>query len=168
MRYVKPNAGTVATVANKVIPAADFFAGFFLCAFAAGAAITGFVLALAVNVFFLLIMLGAVPTIALYTQYFRGSVKSGTHSFSQDGNLETATKLWKQIQGSFTESYALPIMEKMFQHAATKERHDYGCRSCAERAAILAKLVPPTRNANDRSDIQAALEFIEAREAIES
>lgn len=168
MRYVKPDAGGLAIAANKTLTFGDYLGAIGLSLFQIASLVVGITLAITINILFVLLVFGALPVLALQIEYYRGSVTIGS-SYRGDPRVNEAIKIYSSIHGSFTESYARPIVKKIFTHAQVTEDHSSiwgGCESCRDRIYMLQKLVPS--NSLDDSDMLAAKQFLAARKELKA
>lgn len=164
MRYADPDSGVIVRKTVAVVTAGDYFpfvVGGTIISFAAGFGALGIIIeennALGALLFLPLIIMVAMATLTYAKSH--GSEASSTG----DRTLNKAFPLFDQIRGTTTEVIARPIIRKIYAHAV-EDGHEYfgECRggSCDERIAMLRKLVPSNKSVSNKSDLDAAKQYI--------
>lgn len=171
MRYVKPEANELARFAVKFIPAADYAGGVLITLLGLGSMGFAIPMAILVSPWFSVFGLLSLFFLHMYVAYFKQTDTVGEYSFHRDDILDAAYDAWAQVRGEFTEQLALPLVQKVYDHAVAGGHGYYRseCRAgCNERVKVLKQLIPETKNINNKQDIQDALDFIQARKEIGS
>lgn len=170
-RYADPDAGRISRAAVTVFTVGDyapFIIGGGLVSF--GSTITALVVMIdnsqPLGALFLipLALMILISAVAVRKSY------NNSESSRGDSTLNQAYPLFNQIRGEDTEVLALPIMRKIYAHAK-EGGHTYSgaCNSgsCGERISVLSKLVPADRRVGNKSDIDAAKQYIKMIEDAE-
>lgn len=169
-RYADPDAGVITRKTVAIVTAGDYFP------FVVGGSIIGFIsggFALG-TIIDAGQPLGALLFLPILLMIVMGIVTAGksvgSTSSRGDETLTSAYALFDQIRGEQTETLARPLMRKIYAHAKGDGHGYFGdCRSgaCTERVAMLRKLVPAHKSANNKSDIDAAKQYIKMIEDAE-
>lgn len=173
MRHAKPEAGSLARVSTKVVSIGDYIPfGLGGTALSLATGIPAIVnIANGYSLLFLALLLPTVLILGILHLCLKNSVSLPNTRMEGDQTINSANALFDQIRGEYTEQLALPIMRKIYVHAQEGAHNYWGeCRSsvCRERLLVLAQLIPTTKRASDKSDIQQALDFIEDRRSLEA
>jgi hypothetical protein len=162
MRYIEPRTSKFDRAAFKIVNAGgdSFIFGMASVLIGLPSLITGIIMSITVSILFVFLALVGFAFVPVIVSYMKHTDNIGS-TYDKDSRVTEALSLLGTMRGKYEEQFALPIAEKIYNHAKQGKHGSYGgCGSsfCEDRLVVLRQLARYNANADD--DLNNAKEYI--------